>query len=103
MKIAAFCDSDTATGFRLAGVKDIFISEGNEKETWNKITERKDIGILFVSEQISQNLDRYIRNYRIANNIPIILEIPNKKGRVKDHVDFISYLIKKAVGVEVNK
>jgi V/A-type H+-transporting ATPase subunit F len=103
MKIAAFCDHDTATGFRLAGVKDIFIPVGNEKEIWNKITERNDIGILLISEQISQNLDKYIRDYRYANNIPIILEIPDKKGRIKDHVDFISYLIKKAVGIEVNR
>jgi V/A-type H+-transporting ATPase subunit F len=103
MKIAAFCSRDTATGFRLAGVKDIFISEGNEKEIWNRIIERNDIGILLINEQISQNLDRYIRDYQMANNIPIIIEIPNKKGRIEDHVDFVTYLIKKAVGVEVNK
>jgi V/A-type H+-transporting ATPase subunit F len=103
MKIAAFCDLDSATGFRLAGVKDIFISEGNEKETWNKIIERNDIGILLINEKISRDLDRYIRDYRMANNIPIIIEIPDKKGRIKDHVDFVTYLIKKAIGVEVNK
>ena len=34
---------------------------------------------------------------------PIIVEIPDKKGRIKDHVDYISRLIKKAVGVEVEK
>jgi vacuolar-type H+-ATPase subunit F/Vma7 len=39
----------------------------------------------------------------MANNIPIIIEIPDKKGRIKDHVDFVTYLIKKAIGVEVNK
>lgn len=103
MKIAAFCDQDTATGFRLAGVKDIFIPEGDEKDIWIKITERNDIGILLISEQISQNLDKYIRDFRFTHNIPIILEIPDKKGKIKDHIDFVSYLIKKAVGVEVNR
>jgi len=103
MKLAAFCDRDTATALRLAGIKDLFISEGNEKGIWNKIIERNDIGILFITEQISQNLDKYIRDFRLANNVPIIVEIPDKKGRIKDHVDFVSYLIKKAVGVEVNK
>ncbi len=103
MKIAAFCDHDTATGFRLAGVKDIFIPDGDEKDIWIKITERNDIGILLISEQISQNLDKYIRDYRFTHNIPIILEIPDKKGKIKDHIDFVSYLIKKAVGVEVNR
>lgn len=103
MKLVAFCDSDTATGFRLAGVKDAFIPEGNEREIWNKIIERSDIGILFITEKISQSLDRYIKDFRLANNVPIILEIPNKKGRIKEHVDFVSHLIKKAVGVEVYK
>ena len=103
MKIAAFCDHDTATGFRLAGVKDIFIPDGDEKDIWIKITERNDIGILLISEQISQNLDKYIRDYRFTHNIPIILEIPDKKGKIKNHIDFVSYLIKKAVGVEVNR
>ena len=101
MKLVAFCDSDTATGFRFAGVKDIFIPEGNEREIWNKIIERSDIGILFITEKISQGLDRYIRDFRLTKNVPIILEIPNKKGRIKDHVDFVSHLIKKAVGVDV--
>ena len=103
MKLAAFCDRDTAIGFRLAGIKDLFISDGNEKEIWNKIIEKKDIGILFITEKISQSLDKYIRDFRLANNIPIIVEVPDKKGRSKDHVDFVSHLIKKAVGIEVSK
>lgn len=103
MKLATFCDRDTATGFRLAGIKDVFIPEGNEREIWNKITARSDIGILFITEKISQSLGKYIRDFRLANNVPIIVEIPDKKGRIKDHVDFVSHLTKKAVGIEVSK
>jgi len=103
MKLAAFCDRDTATGFRLAGIKEIFIPEENEKEIWNEIIGKKDIGILFITEKISQSLDKYIKNFRLVNNVPIIVEIPDKKGRSKDHVDFVSHLIKKAVGIEVSK
>ena len=103
MKLAAFCDQDTATGLRLAGIKDLFVSEGNEKDIWDKIIQRNDIGILFITQQISQNLDKYIRDFRIAKNIPIILEIPSKKAPIEGYVDFISLLIKKAVGVEINK
>ena len=103
MKLAAFCDRDTATGFRLAGIKEIFIPEENEKEIWNEIIGKKDIGILFITEKISQSLDKYIKNFRLVNNFPIIVEIPDKKGRSKDHVDFVSHLIKKAVGIEVSK
>ena len=103
MKLAAFCDNDTAVGMRLAGVNELFILNGNKLEIWNQIIERDDIGILFITEKIAEDLGKYLKEFRIRNNIPIIVEIPDKKGRIKDHVDFVSHLIKKAVGIEVKK
>ena len=103
MKLAALCDNDTAVGMRLAGVNELFIPNGNTLDIWNQITVRDDIGILFVTEKIAEDLGKYLKEFRIRNNIPIIVEIPDKKGRIKDHVDFVSHLIKKAVGIEVKK
>ena len=103
MKLAVFCDNDTAVGLRLAGVNEVFVPNGKALEVWNQITDRDDIGILFVTEQIAEDLEKYLKDFRIRNNIPIIVEIPDKKGRKKDHVDFVSHLIKKAVGIEVKK
>jgi V/A-type H+/Na+-transporting ATPase subunit F len=103
MKLAAFCDNDTAVGMRLAGVNESFIPNGKSLEIWNEIIERDDIGILFITEKIAGDLGKHLKDFRIRNNIPIIIEIPDKKGRIEDHVDFVSHLIKKAVGIEVNK
>ncbi|KYK25991.1 hypothetical protein AYK20_09175 [Thermoplasmatales archaeon SG8-52-1] len=103
MKLAAFCDKDTAVGMRLAGIYELFIPDKNILEIWNQIKEREDIGILFLTEKIATDLGKYLREFRIRNNIPIIVEIPDKKGRMKDHVDFVSHLIKKAVGIEIKK
>jgi len=103
MKLAALCDNDTAVGMRLAGVSELFIPNGDTIDIWNQITKKEDIGILFVTEKIAEDLGKYLKEFRIRNNIPIIVEIPNKKGRIKDHVDFVSHLIKKAVGIEVKK
>ena len=103
MKLAALCDRDTAVALRLAGIQELFIPNGNAKEIWNQISERDDIGILFITEKISEELGKYLKDYRIRNIIPIIVEIPDKKGRIKDHVDFVSHVIKKAVGVEISK
>ena len=58
---------------------------------------------MFITEALAEELDKYLKDFRIRNNLPIIVEIPDKKGRRKDHVDFVSHLIKKAVGIEVNK
>jgi V/A-type H+-transporting ATPase subunit F len=103
MKLAALCDKDTAVGLRLAGIQEMYVSEGNEVKLWNQISEREDIGIVFINEKIAEDLDKDLKEYRLRNNVPIIIEIPDKKGRRKDHVDFVSHLIKKAVGVEINK
>ncbi|MCK5258983.1 ATP synthase subunit F [candidate division WOR-3 bacterium] len=103
MKLAALCDKDTAVGLRLAGIQEIYVSEGNEVKLWNQISERDDIGIVFINEKIAEDLGKDLKEYRLRNNVPIIIEIPDKKGRRKDHVDFVSHLIKKAVGVEINK
>lgn len=103
MKLAALSDKDTAVGLRLAGIQELFVPNGNAKEIWNQIIERDDIGILFVTEKIAEELDKYLKDFRIRNIIPIIVEIPDKKGRLKDHVDFVSHVIKKAVGVEISK
>ena len=104
MKLAALCDQDTAVGLRLAGIHELYIEkEKNVKDLWNEISKKDNIGILFVTEKIVDDLGKYLKDYRIRNNLPIIVEIPDKKGRVKEHVDFVSHLIKKAVGIEINK
>ena len=37
MKLAGLCDKDTATGLRLAGVKELFIPAGDELPLWKSI------------------------------------------------------------------
>ncbi len=103
MKIAALCDKDTATGFLLAGVKKIYIPEDNLVSLWNKIKDEDDIAILLITEKIAEDLDKYLKDFRARNSVPIIVEIPDKKGHRKDHVDYVSHLIKKAVGIEIEK
>ena len=103
MKIACICDNDTAMGLRLAGIKDVFVPNNDAVKIWNEISDREDIGIVFITEKIVEDIGKYLKDYRIRNNIPIIVEIPDKKGRKSEHKDFVSHLIKKAVGVEVDK
>ncbi|MCJ2533904.1 MAG: V-type ATP synthase subunit F [Candidatus Thermoplasmatota archaeon] len=103
MKLATLCDEDTAVGLRLAGLKEIYVPKEDSTKIWKELSERDDIGIIFITEQIVEDLQRELKDFRLQNNIPIILEIPDKKGRLQDHADFVSHLIKKAVGVEISK
>jgi V/A-type H+-transporting ATPase subunit F len=103
MKLAALCDEDTAVGLRLAGIKETYVPKEDSAKIWKELSERDDIGIIFITEQIVEDLQRELKDFRLQNNIPIILETPDKKGRLQDHADFVSHLIKKAVGVEISK
>jgi len=103
MKLIGICDKDTAVGLRLAGVKDLYIPNGNLINIWNEISDRNDIGVIFITEKIVEDIYDRLYDYRLRNILPIIVEIPDKMGRRRDHLDYISNLIKKAVGVEVIK
>ncbi|MDH7517628.1 MAG: V-type ATP synthase subunit F [Candidatus Thermoplasmatota archaeon] len=103
MKIAAICDNDTAIGLRLAGMHECFVPEKDSLLVFDEITKRGDIGVLFITEKIAQQIGKQLKDFRLKHDLPIIIEIPDKKGHPEGHVDFISYLIKRAVGIDLSK
>ncbi len=107
MNIVALCDKDTAVGLRLAGIYDVRIPKEDLTDAinlWNTIEENeKDIGLVLITEEITERLGRQINEYRLKHILPIIMEIPDKHGRKKTHIDYVSYLINKAVGMEIKK
>ena len=71
---------------------------------WNKIEEEAvDIGLIILTETIADHLGKQLEQFRMRNLLPIILEIPDKSGRKPDHIDYVTQLIKKAVGMELKK
>ena len=103
MKLAAICDKDTAVGLRLAGVQELFIPDRDPVKMLDQITEREDIGVVFITEKMAEDISKYLKDFRMQHDTPIIVEIPDKTGHLKDHIDFVSHLIKKAVGIDVSK
>lgn len=107
MKIVALCDSDTAIGLRLAGITDVYVPKPEEKtaiQLWNTIEdEHTNIGLVLITEEIAESLGKQLSEFRLRNLLPIIVEIPDKFGRKPGHVDSVSHLIKKAVGMEIKK
>ena len=105
MNIIAICDKDTAIGLRLAGILDVRIPESNEHspiQLWNQIEEEStNIGLILITEKIAETIGKQLTEFRIHHLLPIIVEIPDKHGRKIDHVDYVSHLIKKAVGMEI--
>ncbi|MEM0492889.1 MAG: V-type ATP synthase subunit F [Candidatus Thermoplasmatota archaeon] len=101
MKIAAICDPDTGIGLRLLGVHDVFTSDKDPIRVFKEVTQRSDIGIVFITDELASILGRNLREYRLSHSSPIIVELPSSRGRMKGYIDFISYLIKRSIGVDI--
>jgi V/A-type H+-transporting ATPase subunit F len=102
MKVAVIADEDTVLGLKLAGVnigiavKDELEAEKNIRE----LSERKDIGLIITTERIGAKIRKAISGLT-KKGIPIILEIPDKKGPLSEEEDPIRELVRKAVGVDI--
>ena len=59
--------------------------------------------MIIITEYIADLLGKQLEQFRMRSLLPIIIEIPDKTGRKTDHVDYVSQLIKKAVGMELKK
>ncbi|MEF8878972.1 MAG: V-type ATP synthase subunit F [Candidatus Thermoplasmatota archaeon] len=102
--IVGLCDRDTAIGLKLAGIKKVYVpEEDNVKKTFYEIVDNEDAGVVFINEKYAERLGKELKEYRLRNDIPVVVEIPDKKGWMEDRVDFISDLTKKAVGIRIDK
>ena len=108
--IAVIGDPETAMGFRLAGVKDVYeyedgVEDGGEVARLLDKLAREDFAIIIINERFAakaKNRDKIREiNAKKRGVIPIIVEVPDKKGPMTKEIDEIMRLIKRAVGVAV--
>lgn len=77
-----FCisdDQDISVGLRLSGIDGTTLNDKNEIE--NKIEEicnRRDIGILVITQNIYQIAKEKIEDIQENKSLPLIVKIPNK-------------------------
>ncbi|MDE6697963.1 MAG: V-type ATP synthase subunit F [Lachnospiraceae bacterium] len=92
---------DTATGMRLSGVESIVVHEKNElEEALDNLLKDKSIGILFITELLSNKYPEVIAGVKLVHKEPLILEIPDRHGSMK-RADFITSYINEAIGVKL--
>jgi len=102
MKIFLISDNThTLTGMRLAGIEGVVVHEKEEvlKEI-EKVKERKDIGILLITELLAEKLPMEINKMKQSNMLPIIVEIPDRHG-TRRPPDFLTSYIKESIGVKI--
>jgi len=102
MKIVLMGDRDTALGFKLAGVHEVYSFEETSlenkraKNKLKELIEREDVGIILITERLAQRIE-------IPDvTFPIILQIPDKFGSIFGE-EQLREIVRKAIGVELKR
>ncbi len=102
-KIIVVADGPTCTGFRLAGVQEVYPAEGKDAE--RKIDELmgvEDAGVIITSEKIMDALDWRLKKKLDHAAKPVIIVVPDKNGPMEQK-DSLASQVKKALGFELMK
>lgn len=102
MKIAVLGDKDTALGFKLAGVHEVYSFEDTPldmerlRNKLSELIERGDVGIILITE-------RFVQKIEIPDvKFPIILQVPDKSGS-RFGEEQIKEIVRRAIGVELKR
>jgi len=100
-KVALIADTDTAIGFRLAGLKEVHVAENSMQAitAFNKLIKSPEIGIIMITESLAHEIRHYMKEY-YKEPIPVIVEIPDKRGTLSS-TEFIKEIVRRTIGVEI--
>ena len=99
-KIAAIGDRDSVLGFKALGLDTVFVENGEEaKEAIDRLVD-EDCAVIYLTEQIAQEIpgeiDRYINFLR-----PAIILVPGKTGSLGIGIKSVNKTVEKAVGSNI--
>ena len=103
-RLIVLTDSDSADGFRLAGV-DVQVIDSAEhvSEHLNRLLDDDDSGIIAVNEQMMAGIDE--RTQRKIDSIyrPLVISLPLKEKLEmgEDHRAHLARLIRRAIGFDI--
>jgi V/A-type H+-transporting ATPase subunit F len=103
-KVVVITDSDTADGFRLAGV-DVDVVETPElaRGRLASLLDDDSTGIIAVNERLMTGIDERIQRKIDSIYRPIVVSLPirEKLEIGEDHRAYLSRLIRRAIGFDI--
>ena len=94
---------DTLTGMRLAGIEGIVVHERDElHQALDKVLADKTIGILLITELLSNHFPDIIEDIKLNRRLPIVVAIPDRHGAGRNP-NFIMDYVNEAIGVKVQE
>ena len=103
-KVVVLTDSDTADGFRLAGVDvDVVDSPEMARSRLVSLLDDDSTGIIAVNERLMTAVDERIQNKIDSIYRPIVVSLPirEKLELGEDHRAYLSRLIRRAIGFDI--
>lgn len=100
--IAIIGDVDTVVGFRLAGILKTFVATDNIKARKALVDFYNDpeVSLIILTERLAEQIRETIEELTIRP-YPVIVEIPDKQGRLTEKESPLQRLVKRAIGVEL--
>ncbi|MGL4850840.1 MAG: V-type ATP synthase subunit F [Clostridium sp.] len=99
-KIGVVGDKDSVLAFKALGI-DVFpvVEDDEARKTIDKLA-MTDYAVIFVTEQVAQNIEETIERYNRAT-LPAVILIPSNQGSLNIGMQRISDNVEKAVGVNI--
>ncbi|MEG0296453.1 MAG: V-type ATP synthase subunit F [Clostridium sp.] len=99
-KIGVVGDKDSVLAFKALGIDVYPVVESDEARRAIDTMAKKDYAVIFVTEQIAQDVEETIARY---NNqiLPAVILIPSNQGSLNIGLKKISDSVEKAVGVNI--
>lgn len=92
---------DTYTGMKLSGVNGVVVHSRFElKEQLDQVLADKTIGIILITEKLSNEFPEIINDVKLNKRIPLIVEIPDRHGTGRKP-DFITSYVNEAIGLKL--
>ncbi|MBM3292878.1 hypothetical protein FJY84_09415 [Candidatus Bathyarchaeota archaeon] len=100
-KIALLADTDTATYFKISGLKDVFMVNNEEEAKKNliELSTKKEYVIIVITQRIIEQIKPTVLEI-INRKYPIIISIPDRKGPIETKTELIGDLIQSKTGIE---
>lgn len=101
MRFFVIADEDTVLGFELAGVEGRSVANPDQAErAFDAALEDSEIGIVIITERIAELIRSRVDKYLFSEQFPLILEIPDRIGKVEGKPDLRS-MVNRAIGISV--
>ncbi len=101
MKYYIIGDEDAVLGFGMVGVQGKTVKDQGEAEAaFKHALEDKEIGIIIITERITQLIKTTVDRYLFRERFPLIVEIPDRRGPVTGRLG-IREMVNAAIGIKL--